>query len=61
MYTRKRLCTYFEHTTGDLGNLDQLDAEAASKLPTLMKLKDALYSETFRVRLQLVLLLLQQI
>ncbi|KAF5842957.1 Oxoglutarate and iron-dependent oxygenase degradation C-term-domain-containing protein [Dunaliella salina] len=34
--------------TGDLGNLDRLDAEAASKLPTLMKLKSALYSETFR-------------
>uniref|UniRef100_A0A7S3R425 Fe2OG dioxygenase domain-containing protein n=1 Tax=Dunaliella tertiolecta TaxID=3047 RepID=A0A7S3R425_DUNTE len=34
--------------TGDLGNLDSLDAEAASKLPTLMKLKSALYSETFR-------------
>ncbi len=28
---------------GDLGNLDQLDTDAAAKLPALMKLKAALY------------------
>ncbi|GAX82106.1 hypothetical protein CEUSTIGMA_g9534.t1 [Chlamydomonas eustigma] len=34
--------------TGDLGNLAKLDSEAAAKLPTLMRLKDALYSEQMR-------------
>ena len=34
--------------TGDLGNLARLDAGAASKLPTLMKLKSELYSEEMR-------------
>ncbi|GIM01673.1 hypothetical protein Vretimale_6471 [Volvox reticuliferus] len=34
--------------TGDLGNLDSLDPEAAEKLPGLMKLKKALYSDEFR-------------
>ncbi|GIL68469.1 hypothetical protein Vafri_21729, partial [Volvox africanus] len=34
--------------TGDLGNLDSLDPEAAGKLPGLMKLKKALYSDEFR-------------
>ncbi|KXZ49624.1 hypothetical protein GPECTOR_20g481 [Gonium pectorale] len=34
--------------TGDLGNLDSLDPEAAAKLPALMKLKRALYSDEFR-------------
>ncbi|EFJ40470.1 hypothetical protein VOLCADRAFT_108132 [Volvox carteri f. nagariensis] len=34
--------------TGDLGNLDSLDPEAAAKLPGLMKLKKALYSDEFR-------------
>ncbi|GFR40250.1 hypothetical protein Agub_g822 [Astrephomene gubernaculifera] len=34
--------------TGDLGNLDSLDPQAASKLPGLMRLKKALYSDDFR-------------
>ncbi|KAG2438215.1 hypothetical protein HYH02_010917, partial [Chlamydomonas schloesseri] len=34
--------------TGDMGNLDQLDPDTAAKLPGLMKLKRALYSDEFR-------------
>mmetsp|Transcript_31041 Transcript_31041/g.68891 ORF Transcript_31041/g.68891 Transcript_31041/m.68891 type:complete len:719 (-) Transcript_31041:853-3009(-) len=34
--------------TGDLGNLDKLDKDIAKKLPTLMRLKEALYSPEFR-------------
>jgi prolyl 3-hydroxylase /prolyl 3,4-dihydroxylase len=39
-----------KHTrlTGDLGNLDALDPAAAAKLPSLMAVKAALYSEAFR-------------
>ncbi len=35
--------------TGDLANLDKLDKSAADKLPTLMALKAAVYSDEFRV------------
>ncbi|KAG2489088.1 hypothetical protein HYH03_012314 [Edaphochlamys debaryana] len=34
--------------TGDMGNLDQVAPEVAAKLPALMKLKRALYSDEFR-------------
>ena len=34
--------------TGDLANLDDLDPESAAKLPSLMRLRDALYSAEFR-------------
>ncbi|KAI9029406.1 Oxoglutarate and iron-dependent oxygenase degradation C-term-domain-containing protein [Hyaloraphidium curvatum] len=34
--------------TGDLANIDALDPEAAAKLPTARKLRDALYSKEFR-------------
>lgn len=34
--------------TGDLANLQALDPESAAKLPALMKLRDAVYSDEFR-------------
>lgn len=34
--------------SGDLANLDGLDSSAAAKLPALMALKKALYSDKFR-------------
>lgn len=34
--------------TGDLANLDGLPAEEAARLPALLKLRNALYSDTFR-------------
>ncbi|KAI8476726.1 MAG: hypothetical protein J3K34DRAFT_222445 [Monoraphidium minutum] len=34
--------------TGDLANLDELDPASAAKLPSLMTLRDALYSADFR-------------
>eukprot|EP00879_Flechtneria_rotunda_P017131 GHRR01017941.1.p1 GENE.GHRR01017941.1~~GHRR01017941.1.p1 ORF type:complete len:466 (+),score=131.78 GHRR01017941.1:259-1656(+) len=34
--------------TGDLANMDALDPESASKLPALMALRDAIYSQEFR-------------
>lgn len=34
--------------TGDLANLDRLDAEQAAKLPTVRRLRDAIYSPEFR-------------
>jgi len=33
---------------GDLANMDALDPESAAKLPNLMALRDALYSQHFR-------------
>jgi hypothetical protein len=35
-------------TAGDLGNLAAMDAETAAKIPSLVRLKDAIYSDTFR-------------
>lgn len=35
--------------TGDLANMDRLDEESMSKLPNLLALRDALYSEEFRM------------
>jgi len=34
--------------TGDLANMDRLDADSAAKLPTLLALRDAIYSPEFR-------------
>ncbi|KAL4426531.1 hypothetical protein ABPG77_008389 [Micractinium sp. CCAP 211/92] len=34
--------------TGDLANLDKLEAEQAAKLPTVRRLRDAIYSPEFR-------------
>ncbi|PTB66995.1 hypothetical protein BBK36DRAFT_1135228 [Trichoderma citrinoviride] len=36
------------HQSGDLANLDGLDDESLAKLPSLLALRDAIYSETFR-------------
>lgn len=33
---------------GDLANMDKLDPESKAKLPYLMELRDALYSQEFR-------------
>lgn len=41
-------CTVLFTSTGDLGNLSKLDPDAAAKLPSLMALKAALYSDAFR-------------
>ena len=36
------------HQSGDLANFDGLDNDALAKLPSLLALRDALYSQTFR-------------
>jgi Rps23 Pro-64 3,4-dihydroxylase Tpa1-like proline 4-hydroxylase len=40
--------------TGDLANLDRLDAAAAARLPALLRLRDALYSPEFRAFIEQV-------
>ncbi|KAG1656705.1 hypothetical protein FOA52_006489 [Chlamydomonas sp. UWO 241] len=40
--------------TGDLGNLAAMDAETAAKIPSLVRLKDALYSDQFRAFIRTV-------
>ncbi|KAL2199557.1 Oxoglutarate and iron-dependent oxygenase degradation C-term-domain-containing protein [Corynascus similis CBS 632.67] len=47
-FTPKETDIYKIHQSGDLANLDGLDDEALSKLPSLLALRDALYSQTFR-------------
>lgn len=47
-FTPKETDIYKIHQSGDLANLDGLDDESLSKLPSLLKLRDAIYSETFR-------------
>lgn len=47
-FTPKETDIYKIHQSGDLANLDGLDNAALSKLPSLLKLRDALYSPTFR-------------
>ncbi|KAK2610427.1 hypothetical protein N8I77_003856 [Diaporthe amygdali] len=47
-FTPKETDIYKIHQSGDLANLDGLDDEALSKLPSLLSLRDAIYSETFR-------------
>ena len=47
-FTPKETDIYKIHQSGDLANLDGLDDAALEKLPTLLRLRDALYSETFR-------------
>ncbi|KAK3497699.1 Oxoglutarate and iron-dependent oxygenase degradation C-term-domain-containing protein [Neurospora hispaniola] len=47
-FTPKETDIYKIHQSGDLANLDGLDDDALSKLPSLLALRDALYSETFR-------------
>ncbi|KAF9870012.1 pkhd-type hydroxylase tpa1 [Colletotrichum karsti] len=47
-FTPKETDIYKIHQSGDLANLDGLDDEALGKLPSLLSLRDAIYSETFR-------------
>jgi Rps23 Pro-64 3,4-dihydroxylase Tpa1-like proline 4-hydroxylase len=47
-FTPKETDIYKIHQSGDLANLDGLEDEALAKLPSLLALRDALYSQTFR-------------
>ncbi|KAK1964224.1 hypothetical protein LY78DRAFT_739249 [Colletotrichum sublineola] len=47
-FTPKETDIYKIHQSGDLANLDGLDDDALAKLPSLLSLRDAIYSETFR-------------
>jgi prolyl 3-hydroxylase /prolyl 3,4-dihydroxylase len=47
-FTPKETDIYKIHQSGDLANLDGLDDESLAKLPSLLKLRDAIYSEAFR-------------
>ncbi|PMD56379.1 uncharacterized protein K444DRAFT_536292 [Hyaloscypha bicolor E] len=47
-FTPKETDIYKIHQSGDLANLDGLDDGALEKLPSLLKLRDAMYSSAFR-------------
>ena len=47
-FTPKETDIYKIHQSGDLANLDGLPASALDKLPSLLKLRDSLYSYEFR-------------
>lgn len=47
-FTPKETDIYKIHQSGDLANLDGLDDGALEKLPSLLRLRDALYSSSFR-------------
>jgi len=47
-FTPKETDIYKIHQSGDLANLDGLDDDALSKLPSLLRLRDAMYSAAFR-------------
>ncbi|KAM7221623.1 putative PKHD-type hydroxylase [Rhypophila decipiens] len=47
-FTPKETDIYKIHQSGDLANLDGLEDDALAKLPSLLALRDALYSQTFR-------------
>ncbi|KAI1097992.1 Oxoglutarate and iron-dependent oxygenase degradation C-term-domain-containing protein [Jackrogersella minutella] len=47
-FTPKETDIYKIHQSGDLANLDGLDDEALAKLPSLLALRDAMYSQNFR-------------
>lgn len=47
-FTPKETDIYKIHQSGDLANLDGLDDESLAKLPSLLSLRDAIYSESFR-------------
>ena len=47
-FTEKETDIYKIHQSGDLANLDGLDDASLSKLPSLLKLRDAMYSAQFR-------------
>lgn len=47
-FTPKETDIYKIHQSGDLANLDGLDDGALEKLPSLLRLRDAIYSSEFR-------------
>ncbi|KAI0432095.1 Oxoglutarate and iron-dependent oxygenase degradation C-term-domain-containing protein [Xylaria sp. FL1042] len=47
-FTPKETDIYKIHQSGDLANLDGLGDEALAKLPSLLALRDAMYSQAFR-------------
>lgn len=47
-FTPKETDIYKIHQSGDLANLDGLDDAALEKLPSLLRLRDAMYSSAFR-------------
>ncbi|RDW84416.1 hypothetical protein BP6252_02006 [Coleophoma cylindrospora] len=47
-FTPKETDIYKIHQSGDLANLDGLDDAALEKLPSLLRLRDSLYSSSFR-------------
>ncbi|KAJ2723571.1 putative component of NuA3 histone acetyltransferase complex [Coemansia sp. Benny D115] len=47
-FTQKETDIFKYHQSGDLANLDGLDAAEKAQLPCLRQLRDALYSEEFR-------------
>ncbi|GAP83507.1 putative pkhd-type hydroxylase tpa1 protein [Rosellinia necatrix] len=48
VFTPKETDIYKIHQSGDLANLDGLGDDALAKLPSLLALRDAMYSQTFR-------------
>ncbi|RYC58057.1 hypothetical protein CHU98_g8167, partial [Xylaria longipes] len=48
MFTPKETDIYKIHQSGDLANLDGLGDDALAKLPSLLALRDAMYSQPFR-------------
>ncbi|KAK5109852.1 hypothetical protein LTR62_006459 [Meristemomyces frigidus] len=53
-FTPKETDIYKIHQSGDLANLDGLDSAALERLPSLLQLRDALYSPEFRGWIQTV-------
>ena len=47
-FTPKETDIYKIHQSGDLANLDGLDDAALQRLPSLLTLRDSLYSSAFR-------------
>ena len=47
-FTLKETDIYKIHQSGDLANLDGLDNQSLAELPSLLKLRNAMYSELFR-------------
>lgn len=47
-FTPKETDIYKIHQSGDLANLDGLDDSALNRLPSLLTLRDSLYSSAFR-------------